>query len=68
MKIDAGRDSWRDIFQFGSLLFDVVQDPAQEHPLDDPAIEKRMTDLLIRLMHENDAPPEQFERLGLAQD
>lgn len=65
MKIDAGRDGWRDIFRFGNLLFDVEQDPAQEHPLDDPVIEKRMIDLMVKLMRENDAPAEQYERLGL---
>ncbi|TFG73046.1 MAG: sulfatase [Anaerolineales bacterium] len=65
MKIDAGRDGWRDVFRFGNLLFDMEKDPAQEHPLEDPVIEKRMIELLIKLMWENDAPPEQFERLGL---
>ena len=68
MKIDAGRDGWRDIFRFGTMLFDLQQDPAQEHPIEDPAIEKRMKELLIKLMRDNDAPPEQFERLGLLPD
>jgi len=65
MKIDATRDGWRGAFRFGSMLFDLEQDPAQEHPLDDPAVEKHMIDLMVKLMKENDAPMEQFERLGL---
>jgi hypothetical protein len=48
-----------------TVLYDLVADPAQEHPIDDPAVERRMIALLVRLMRENDAPPEQFERLGL---
>ena len=51
--------------QFGNLLFDLETDPDQEHPLDDPETEKRMTELLVKLMKETDAPPEQYARLGL---
>ena len=51
------------------LLFDLHKDPAQENPLPDPdvdpAVKRAMTEHLVRLMRENDAPPEQFERLGL---
>ncbi|MBE0958386.1 hypothetical protein IH773_23230, partial [Escherichia coli] len=43
-----------------------VTDPQQLHPIDDDAIEARMIALLIQLMKDNDAPPEQFQRLGLA--
>jgi arylsulfatase A-like enzyme len=52
--------------QFGTMLFDLQNDPKQEHPLDDPAIEEMMVKHMVRLMKENDAPPEQFERLGLS--
>jgi hypothetical protein len=48
-----------------TMLFDVKADPAQEHPLDDPEVERMMIAHLVRLMVENDAPPEQYERLGL---
>jgi hypothetical protein len=68
MKIDAGRDGWRDIFKFGTMLFDLETDPAQENPIEDPVVEKRMIELLVKLMKDNDAPPEQFERLGLSPD
>jgi len=59
---------WIEAHPFGTLLFDLATDPAQEHPLDDPDLEGRMIDLLIRLMVANDAPPEQFERLGLVEE
>ncbi|MCW4458801.1 sulfatase [Microbacterium sp. MPKO10] len=53
---------------FGTLLFDLQDDPAQEHPLDDPDEELRMLRLLARLLRENDAPASQFERLGVPID
>ena len=52
--------------RFGSPLFDNQADPKQERPINDPAVEKMMIEHLVRLMKANDAPPEQFERLGLA--
>lgn len=52
-------------YNFGTMLFDVVNDPQQKHPIDDPVIERRMIDLLVKLMKESDAPKEQYERLGL---
>jgi hypothetical protein len=64
MKIPATQ-SWVKAFEMGDLLFDVQSDPRQERPLKDPAVTKRMTGLMVRLMKENDAPAEQFERLGL---
>ena len=50
---------------FGSRLFDVEADPAQDSTVSDPTVEKRMIGHMVRLMKENDAPPEQFQRLGL---
>ncbi len=50
-----------------TYLYDVVADPAQERPLDDRAVEPRMIEHLVRLMHATDAPPEQYTRLGLPQ-
>lgn len=49
----------------GNLLWDVHADPQQTQTIDDPAIESRMVELLVKLMRECDAPPEQFARLGL---
>lgn len=63
MKI-AGR-RWPGTDEFGTMLFDLANDPAQEHPIRDRAIEQRMIEHMVRLMRENEAPAEQFERLGL---
>lgn len=52
-------------FTYGTLLFDLETDPAQEHPLDDPAQELRMLRLLAQLLRENDAPESQYARLGI---
>ncbi len=48
-----------------NLLFDLKEDPGQLGPIQQPDIEKMMIDHLVRLMKENNAPQEQFERLGL---
>jgi len=53
---------------YGSLLFDLEQDPGQEHPLKDAETEKRMIQLMVDLMKRNEAPIDQFERLGLPLD
>jgi hypothetical protein len=68
MKI-AGR-GWQGASGFQTQLFDLASDPKQERPLDldtpgARAIEERMVAHMERLMRENEAPPEQWERLGL---
>ncbi len=65
MKI-AGR-SWVNAHQFGTLLFDLKKDPGQEHPISDPDVEAQMIQKMVRLMKENDAPADQFIRLGLTE-
>jgi arylsulfatase A-like enzyme len=50
---------------FGTLLYDLASDPNQERPIVDDETELRMVGLLVELMRANDAPPSQFERLGL---
>ncbi len=66
MKIDAsGGGGWCKAHEFGHLLFDIEKDPEQKNPLKDPAVEERMKKLLVKCMKENDAPKEQYERLGL---
>ena len=47
------------------LLFDLAQDPGQEHPLHDPELEALMCRKLVAAMKGHDSPPEQFTRLGL---
>ncbi len=51
--------------EYGTLLFDLEQDPRQEAPLDDAALEQRMQGLLRAQLAACEAPPEQYERLGL---
>ena len=48
-----------------TVLFDTMSDPEQRHPLDDPAVEARLTEQMRSLMRANDAPPEAYTRLGL---
>ena len=63
MKI-AGR-AWVDAHSYGTLLFDVEEDYAQANPLEIAEVEDMMIRHMVRLMQENDSPPEQFQRLGL---
>lgn len=55
---------WMNAYRFGTMLFDVREDPGQDHPIDDPMAEQRMATYLVKLMKRNDAPPEQYQRLG----
>ncbi len=48
-----------------TVLFDISSDPEQATPLHDPAVEKRLGALMVRLMNEHEAPPEAFARLDL---
>ncbi|MEU9242727.1 sulfatase [Streptomyces sp. NPDC048385] len=67
MRIPAAGD-WLSPWRHGTLLFDLENDPGQEHPLDDPETELRMLRLLADLLHSADAPGSQFERLGIPYD
>ena len=57
--------AWVDENELRTMLFDIDNDPKQQNPLNDKKIESRMTKLLVKLMKKNDAPKEQYERLGL---
>ena len=57
----------RSLMEYGTLLYDTETDPGQEHPLEDKAAEERMIRNMVRMMKENDAPDEQYVRLGLEQ-
>ncbi len=65
MKVPAR--AWVDVHDFTTQLYDLTNDPGQLQPISDDTIEQRMIMLTARLMQDNDAPVEQFERLGLAQ-
>lgn len=49
---------------FGDKLFDMDSDPEQKNSLENPAIRAYMANLMIRGMRENDAPVEQYQRMG----
>jgi arylsulfatase A-like enzyme len=53
---------------FGDKLYDIKNDPRQGEELNDIAMETRMANLLVRAMRENEAPEEQYERIGLKKD
>lgn len=57
--------SYTDPYAFGTMLFDLSEDPGQERPLVDDEVELRMATLLRDLMVASDAPAEQYERTGL---
>ena len=48
-----------------SVLFNVSDDPQQAVPQHNPTVVARLKKEIVRLMTENDAPEEQYERLGL---
>ena len=48
-----------------TCLYDLESDYAQEHPLNDPALEAEYAAKLRAAMEAHDSPAEQFERLGL---
>ncbi|MCT4596441.1 MAG: sulfatase [Vallitalea sp.] len=50
---------------YDNLLFDLENDPYQEKPIIDKEVEEDLKEKMIELMEENDAPVEQYERLGL---
>lgn len=52
----------------GTMLFDLQNDPRQEHPLDDPDRARQCRAEMSRLMRAHDAPREQWERLGLEKE
>jgi hypothetical protein len=67
MRTDA-RLRYINPYIFGTLLFDLQEDPHQENPLYDAEVEKRMIRGLVKKMNENNSPSEQYERLGIPHD
>ncbi|WP_405806872.1 sulfatase [Streptomyces sp. NBC_01187] len=54
--------------RFGALLYDLADDPRQERPVLDDEVELRMIRLLVEQLRDNDAPPDQYARLGLPRE
>src|SRR3546814_6072120 len=48
-----------------TVLYDLDSDYTQQRPFRDPAIEQRLQGLMMKIMRDNDAPPEAYQRLGL---
>ena len=51
--------------QLKTYLFDLEEDPQQEHPIVSPEIEAKMESLIIDSLKENDAPKEVYELFNL---
>jgi len=64
MKISTPHANWAGS-RFETLLFDLSDDPHQERPIQNPAIEKYFVNALDNHMRALDAPAEQWERLGM---
>ncbi|GAB1576857.1 sulfatase [Bordetella petrii] len=48
-----------------TVVYDLETDYAQQRPFRDAAIERRLQESMIKIMRDNDAPPEAYQRLGL---
>lgn len=55
-------------YRYGDVLYDLEHDRKEEHPLDNPDKEAELASAMAQLMRENDAPEEQFVRMGLPKD
>jgi hypothetical protein len=64
MKIPCGDNLW--FQELETRLYDLTKDYAQTASISDPALEARMTRMLVDAMVRAEAPPEQYQRLGLA--
>jgi len=67
MKISAS-EGFINAYQYGDKLFDVISDPTQTEEIVDTKVSKRMLENMIKLMKENDAPTEQYDRMGLVEE
>jgi hypothetical protein len=63
MKIPANGSS--KVYEYGDMLFDLETDPYQEKGIKDEKLAKKMKEHMEKMMKENEAPKEQYVRLGL---
>ena len=54
------------VHKYGSSLYDLDRDPQQLAPIADDDVTERLIASMTALMAQCDAPPEQYERLGIA--
>lgn len=64
MKIKVTGQTMTNPVNFGTKLFHLPTDPRQEQAVDDLAMETKLANEMIRLMHEDDCPPDWYERFG----
>ncbi len=67
LRIDKSKEDspFSNAYRFGSRLYDLKSDPGQKSPIQDADTELRLIGDMLQRMGENDAPAEQYERLGL---
>lgn len=68
MKIKSPGAAFGSPVQYGTKLFDVSNDPGQTTLIEDAEVELRLINAIREKMIENDAPDEQFERMGIPRD
>jgi len=67
MKIEAGK-AYENSLLFGTKLFNLKKDPEQLQEIEDLEVEVRLINAMAKMMKENDAPVEQYERMGIPRD
>jgi arylsulfatase A-like enzyme len=67
LKVPAGAEQ-AGTFQFGNKLFNLDTDPGQLCPVTDDAQEMRLIEAIRRFMLSNEAPDEQYDRLGISKE
>lgn len=67
MKIQK-KDKMGDTTSFGSMLFDLKEDPDQTHSVLDEVVCNRMKGYIHEYMKKNDAPEELYTRLGFSKE
>ena len=65
MRIPSTGPAGRAPEMFSTQLFDLATDPGQLKPIEDDVVEGRMVALLEEALFANQAPKEQYQRLGL---
>jgi arylsulfatase A-like enzyme len=60
--------TYGNLHAYGTMLYDVQGDPQQRETLHDDEVESRMIGFLTDLMQQNDAPGEQYVRIGLSSE
>ena len=63
LKVAASKGN--NCYWYGNRLYDLESDPTQEHPIRREDTELRLLTAMRDMMLKNEAPPEQFTRLGI---